>query len=318
MNVLSLFDGISCGRVALDRVKIPVKKYHASEIDKHAIKVSETNYPDIIRLGDVINWRQWPIDWSRIDLILAGSPCQAFSIAGKQLAFDDTRGKLFFVFVDILKHIRTFNPKVKFLLENVRMKNEYKQIITDHLKVEPTLINSALVSAQDRKRLYWCNWSITQPKDKAIMLRDILLPVTGEDDLCQRGRLKWWQEKGHCQQREKNSQISNDKTKAITLTDRMYANWKGNFIEVTDDILPREKVEQIILNDVRKRKIGYIENNSHANRIYSIHGKAVTLLGGAGGGAAKMGQYLFSCITPDRIDKKQNGQCFNTGEKFYT
>lgn len=105
MQVLSLFDGISCGRVALQRAGFNVKRYYASEIDKYTIQVSQNNYPDIIRLGDIENWRAWDIDWSTIDLILAGSPCQGFSFAGKQLAFDDPRSRLFFVFVDILKYI---------------------------------------------------------------------------------------------------------------------------------------------------------------------------------------------------------------------
>ncbi|UYZ83177.1 DNA cytosine methyltransferase [Entomomonas sp. E2T0] len=174
INVLSLFDGISVGRLALDRAGISVKNYYASEIDKYAIKVSENNYPDIIRLGDINNWQQWNVDWSSIDLILAGSPCQSFSIAGKQLAFDDPRGKLFFVFVNILNHVKKFNQSVKFLLENVRMKKEFIKVISDYLNVDQVVIDSALLSAQSRKRLYWCNWQITQPEDKGILLKDII------------------------------------------------------------------------------------------------------------------------------------------------
>lgn len=174
MNVLSLFDGISCGRVALDRAGIKVNNYYSSEIDKYAIKVSTNNYPDIIRLGDINNWQEWSVDWTSIDLILAGSPCQGFSFAGKQLAFDDPRSRLFFVFVEILNHVKSLNPNVKFLLENVRMKKEYIQVINDCLDVEPILINSALVSAQNRQRLYWANWNIEQPEDKGILLKDII------------------------------------------------------------------------------------------------------------------------------------------------
>lgn len=174
MNVLSLFDGMSCGQIALNRAGIPYEKYYASEIDKHAIKVATHNYPDTVELGDINNWRQWPIDWAQIDLILAGSPCQGFSFAGKQLAFDDPRSALFFVFVDILNHIKSLNPNVKFLLENVRMKKEYLAVISQKLGVEPVMINSALVSAQNRVRFYWANWNIEQPEDKSIFLKDII------------------------------------------------------------------------------------------------------------------------------------------------
>ena len=174
MNVLSLFDGMSCGRIALDRAGIDVGKYYASEIDKYAIKVSENNYPDIIRFGDVQGWMDWDVDWASIDLIIAGSPCQGFSFAGKQLAFNDPRSKLFFVFVDILRHIQSLNPDVKFMLENVRMKKEYLDVITETLGVKPVVINSALVSAQNRVRYYWCNWDVEQPDDKEIKLADIL------------------------------------------------------------------------------------------------------------------------------------------------
>ncbi|WP_392564352.1 DNA cytosine methyltransferase [Orbus wheelerorum] len=173
MNILSLFDGISCGRVALERANIKVNKYYASEIDKYAIQVSQNNYPDIIRLGDINNWESWDIDFSSIDLILAGSPCQGFSFAGKQLAFDDKRSALFFRFAEILEHVKSLNQNVKFLLENVRMKKEFERIITSVVGVEPIMINSALVSAQNRKRLYWCNWNVDQPKDKNIFWNDV-------------------------------------------------------------------------------------------------------------------------------------------------
>lgn len=127
MNVLSLFDGMSCGRIALDRAGISVDNYYASEIDKYAIQVSKKNYPDIVQLGDITQWESW--DLPEIDLILAGSPCQGFSNAGKGLNFDDPRSKLFFTFVDILKH---YKPKY-WLLENVKMKKEWSDVITKTL-----------------------------------------------------------------------------------------------------------------------------------------------------------------------------------------
>jgi DNA-cytosine methyltransferase len=160
---------MSCGRIAFERAGIKVKKYYASEIDKYAQIVSEKNYPDIIRLGDITKWREWKIE--KPDIIIGGSPCQGFSFAGKGLNFEDERSKLFFTFVDILKH---YKPKY-FLLENVRMKKEYQKVISDCLGVEPIEINSALVSAQNRKRLYWTNIpGVTQPKDKGVFLKDII------------------------------------------------------------------------------------------------------------------------------------------------
>lgn len=169
MNVLSLFDGMSCGRIALERLGIPIDNYYASEIDKYAIQVSQANYPDIIQVGDITE-----LDLStlpKIDLIMGGSPCQGFSFAGKQLAFDDPRSALFFEFVRCVKELK---PKY-FLLENVRMKKEYLDVISEYMGVEPIMINSALVSAQNRVRYYWTNIpGIEQPEQRGIVLRDIL------------------------------------------------------------------------------------------------------------------------------------------------
>ena len=171
--VLSLFDGISCGKVALDRAGIKVKKYYASEIDKFAMQVSEKNHPDIIQLGDVTSWRSWDIDWKNVGLLIGGSPCQGFSFAGKQLNFNDDRSKLFFVYVDILNHIKSVNPDVKFLLENVKMKAEWQDVISGYLGVKSIRINSALVSAAKRDRLYWANFDVEMPDDKGITFDDI-------------------------------------------------------------------------------------------------------------------------------------------------
>ena len=169
MNVLSLFDGMSCGRIALNRLGIKVDNYYASEIDKYAIQVSQANYPDIIQVGDVTE-----LDTStlpKIDLIMGGSPCQGFSFAGKQLAFDDPRSALFFEFVRCVEELK---PKY-FLLENVRMKKEYLDVISEYMGVEPICINSALLSAQNRVRFYWTNIpGIEQPEQRGIVLRDIL------------------------------------------------------------------------------------------------------------------------------------------------
>lgn len=175
MNVLSLFDGISAGRLALERAGIKVDNYYASEVDKFAIQISQKNYPDIKHLGDVTKWREWDIDWSSIDLVIGGSPCQGFSFAGKQLNFEDPRSKLFFEFVDICHRIADDNPKMKFFLENVRMKKEYQDVISRYMGIEPVMINSSLVSAQNRVRFYWTNIpNVTQPEDKGILLKDII------------------------------------------------------------------------------------------------------------------------------------------------
>ena len=168
INVLSLFDGMSCGQIALDRAGIKVNNYFASEIDKHAIKVTQHNHPNTIQLGDVREIKAENLP--KIDLLIGGSPCQGFSFSGKQLNFDDPRSKLFFEFVRLVKELK---PKY-WLLENVVMKKDFEQIISEHLGVQPIKINSSLVSAQNRERLYWANFEIKQPTDKGINLIDIL------------------------------------------------------------------------------------------------------------------------------------------------
>jgi DNA-cytosine methyltransferase len=176
MNVLSLFDGMSCGQIALNQLGFKVDNYFASEIDKDAMKIAKKNFPNIIHIGDVTKVKGSELP--KIDLLIGGSPCQGFSFAGKQLNFNDPRSALFFEFVRLLKET---NPKY-FLLENVRMKTEYQDVITEHLNwIEPIAINSSLVSAQNRNRLYWTNIpSVEQPKDKAIWLKDIFELNTDE------------------------------------------------------------------------------------------------------------------------------------------
>lgn len=172
MNILSLFDGISCGRVALERAGVKVDNYFSSEIDEYAIKMSRFNHDDVQQIGNVLNIDETALP--QIDLIMGGSPCQGFSFAGKGLAFDDPRSRLFFEFVDLIERCK---PKY-FLLENVRMKKEFLDIITEYLEVEPILINSSLVSAQSRQRYYWTNIpNVGPPEDTCSdMLQDILEP----------------------------------------------------------------------------------------------------------------------------------------------
>jgi DNA (cytosine-5)-methyltransferase 3B len=187
MKVLSLFDGMSCGQIALRELGVPIERYYASEIDKHAIAQTQLNFPDTIQLGDVEKWREWNIEWGEIDLLLAGSPCQGFSLAGKMLGHDDPRSRLYWVFLDILHHVQKLNHNVKYLLENVRMRPADELRINESLGIRPVVINSALVSAQNRVRLYWSNirtksegiWSelitdIPQPADRGIYIGDIL------------------------------------------------------------------------------------------------------------------------------------------------
>lgn len=181
ITVLSLFDGMSCGQLALQKLGIKVKQYYAAEIDKHAIQVTQHNFPNTIQLGDVT--KVFAKYLPKIDLLIGGSPCQGFSFAGKQLAFDDPRSKLFFEFV----RLKNECSPTYFMLENVKMKKEFEIIISKYMGVAPIEINSALLSAQNRVRLYWTNIAneayglfgdmqcmIPQPKDKGILLRDIL------------------------------------------------------------------------------------------------------------------------------------------------
>ena len=265
MKVLSLFDGMSCGQLALNRLGIKVDKYYASEIDKFAIQVTQANFPNTIQVGDVCNLKAE--DYQDIDLILAGSPCQGFSFAGKQLAFDDERSVLFFEFIRLLKEIK---PKY-FLLENVKMKKEFLEVITDQVsacypefqgkdlfggKIEPILINSALVSAQSRQRYYWTNIpNIEQPEDLGIVLRDIL-EDDGQADLVGNGGREAFKEniqKGTC------------------LTAR---DWKGwNTYGMTGVQTTPKQVG--VASDINGHDI--------LKRVYSPDGKSPTLNAGGGG-----------------------------------
>jgi len=171
VNVLSPFDGMSCGQIALERAGIKIHKYYASEIDRYAMQITQKNYPGTVQLGNVEFVTKAMLGDNKIDLLIGGSPCQGLSFAGKQLNFDDPRSKMFFEYVRLKKE---FNPTY-FLLENVRMKKESEDVISEMLGVEPIRINSALVSAQNRVRLYWTNIpGIIQPDDKGLYLKDIV------------------------------------------------------------------------------------------------------------------------------------------------
>ncbi len=169
MNVLSLFDGISCGQIALERAGIKVDNYYASEIDEYAIALTQRHYPNTIQIGNILDVKA--SDLPRIDLVIGGSPCQGFSFAGPQLKFDDPRSRLFFQFVRLWKE----TGKPQFLLENIKMTKESRNIFSECMGVEPIMINSALLSAQKRERYYWSDIpNITQPIDRGIVFEDII------------------------------------------------------------------------------------------------------------------------------------------------
>lgn len=191
MNVLSLFDGISCGQLALERTNIKVDSYYASEIDQNCIQLTQRHFPNTIQLGDVCKIDNNVLKTlPKIDLLIAGSPCQNLSRAGNGMGLKGDESKLFYEYVRVLKWIKeNNNPNIKFLLENVEMKNSNKEIISNELKTQPILINSKLVSAQNRPRLYWCNFDVDLPNDKNIKLKDIL--IDEDIDLVEKNGLKF-------------------------------------------------------------------------------------------------------------------------------
>mgnify|MGYP003133373863 CR=1 FL=1 len=280
MKVLSLFDGMSCGRIALDQLGIPVEKYYASEIDKYAMQVSAANYPDIEQVGDICNLD--PKDYQDVDFMLAGSPCQGFSFAGKQLAFDDPRSALFFEFIRLLKAIK---PKY-FLLENVRMKKEFLEIITQQVSecyeaddvapefkdilgnvtINPHFINSSLLSAQSRQRYYWTNIpGIKQPEDRGIVLRDILETETDERPV---------------KDTERNQRhYKNEDEKSLCMTATMYKGAGNNGMT----LVPQKPI-----------KLANEKGNHYGGGLYDTKGKSPTLngIGNGGGGTNNIPKVL--------------------------
>jgi DNA (cytosine-5)-methyltransferase 3A len=258
MNVLSLFDGMSCGMIALDRLGIKVDNYYASEIDKYAIQVSQANYPNIIQVGDITK-----LDLStlpKIDLVMGGSPCQGFSFAGKQLAFDDPRSALFFEFV---KCVDTLKPKY-FLLENVRMKKEYLDIISEYMGVEPIFINSSLVSAQSRQRYYWTNIpGIEQPEERGIVLRDILEDYPSQNPV---------------KQTERNARhLKQLDDKSLCMTATMYKGAGNNGMtlvpqKLVDDISDLPKKSSVIKANYYKSSKANFENDTTKGGKFSATG----------------------------------------------
>jgi DNA (cytosine-5)-methyltransferase 1/DNA (cytosine-5)-methyltransferase 3A len=263
MNVLSLFDGLSGCRIALERIGVTPTKYYASEIDKYAIQVAQHNYPDTEQLGSVTEWESWGLDWASIDLVTGGFPCQTWSIAGKQMGDKDERGMLFWTMLDIMKMVLKHNPKAKFLMENVKMKKEFEEYITFHTQealghVNKILINSALVSAQNRNRWYWHNIEgVEQPEDKGLVLADVIESGFATDEMTSKNN------KSHC------------------VTARYSGAVAWNSIEKRQRSMVLDKPSKIQDIDKGRRqlvfekpcKISDIGKGGTGNRIYSTDGK---------------------------------------------
>ena len=261
MRVLSLFDGMSCGQIALSKLGLKDYTYYASEIDKYAIQITQKNFPETIQVGDVTQLKSE--DFTNIDLMFAGSPCQGFSFAGKQLAFDDPRSKLFFEFVRLLKEVK---PKY-FLLENVRMKKEYLDVISDQVGAQPTLINSALLSAQSRQRYYWTNIPFDKNiEDKGIVLKDILETEPSQPTLMSVKFVNRQQGRGCL--------IDQNKEKASNLSAMEYVKngRQGDYLACDYDGKPKQVG---IAADIKGQDI--------IKRVYSPEGKSPTLTTMGGG-----------------------------------
>lgn len=307
MKVLSLFDGISTGRLAFNRAKIPVEKYYASEIDKYAIQVAQKNYPDTIQVGDVnkLNY----LELLDVDMIIGGSPCQDLSIAKQNReGLRGARSGLFWKYVEALEVIR---PKW-FLLENVAsMRNEDRDAITATLKkiypkTECIMINSALVSAQQRKRYYWTNWHVEQPQDKGILLKDILesgLPYLGKSQSLTAsydGAVFW-----NSIQKKQRTMVAEPIPCAMRTREDELGKFKR--FETKDDgkanSLTSVQTDSMVAEPVR---IGELDGlgKGQANRIYSVRGKSVCLNANGGGGGAKTGLYKVDLPDGDYIVRK--------------
>ena len=266
MNVLSLFDGMSCGQIALNKAGIKYDAYFASEVDKYAIKVAQTNYPNTIQIGDVTKVDHTRLPFGGIDLLMGGSPCQGFSFAGKQLNFDDPRSKLFFEFIRLRDELK---PKYV-LLENVRMKKESENVITKYMGFSPQAMNSADVSAQNRHRLYWFGYlnesleyeqiPIPPIEDKGIVIKDILEDLPFED-------IPNYLNNTWCGRRRGDLVKSVDDPKAHCLTASM---WKG-------------QIPTFVKKPVQVGVADNIKGYDIIKRVYSPNGKSPTLTTMQGG-----------------------------------
>ena len=339
LRVLSLFDGISCGQVALERAGVPVEVYYASEIDKYAIEITQKNYPNTIQLGDINN-----IDFTqfkgKIDLIMGGSPCQDLSIAGKRKGLQGERSGLFYKFVEAIEIIK---PKYFLLENNYGMPQEAYEEMSKLMGCYPIMINSALVSAQTRKRFYWTNIgpqsfnilgfptvAMEQPKNKGILLKDVLESSYASDDksICIQSSIGRATEREYFKENQEqmvaepicvNSQSGrgDNPNAQPSVQDRIY-NIEGKSTGLTTCFLPNI-AEPIGVNipetvTVRKYEVDTEKLKIMTNRIYSVHNKYVTLKVNAGGGGAKTvlykidlpdGDYLIRKLTPLEAERLQ-------------
>ena len=337
MIILNLFSGVGSDIMAWERTDLPplTKVYHA-EIDPFALSVDRFLHPQVIQLGDVQNVKG--TDLGHVDLILAGSPCQGFSFSGKQLAFDDPRSKLFFEFVRILNELREINPKINFFLENVKMKKEFRDVITDQLGVHPIELNSALDSAQNRKRLYWSSWGIMPQIDKGIMLGDILLTRKEIEETHYYGQksieyMDRGNEKYGTNKRSDRYTQSTDTDKSFTVTANFHKGVPYNYFKEDrpqadlvgkqGKVMLKENIDKascLLARDykgfgnqgqtgVRCIEVGHaeeIKGHDILRRVYSPNGKAPTLNTMGGGNRepkVSMNKVRWRALTPIECER---------------
>lgn len=272
MNVLSLFDGMSCGQIALNKLGIKVDNYFACEIDKFAIKIAQKNFPDTVQLGSVTDLIDLDLMLPEIDLIIGGSPCQSFSFAGKRKGMSTTcnievlsldqylelksenfvfegQSYLFWEYLRLLNEVREINPDVKFLLENVNMAKKWKAVISENLEVEPVFINSTSFSAQSRPRLYWTNIPVAEIPENETVIKDILSDSFSSDLLL-----------------ENNTYWDLTIKKGGTRIDELLNNYR-DIEDLKNDI----KLVSVITGDTPSNI------SRQGDRIYSIEGKSPCL-----------------------------------------
>ena len=335
IRVLSLFDGISVGQLALERTGIPIEVYYASEIDKYAIAITQNNYPNTIQLGDVekVDFTKFE---GKIDLLIGGSPCTNLSIAGNRKGLEGDESRLFWEYVRAIKECK---PKY-FLLENVEsMSDKDKEIISKELGCYPCMINSSRVSAQNRKRYYWFNWGlmqynlfgfptcdIPQPKDKGILLKDVLENGIADRQKCGCLTANDWKGNGanpleymskhqpkpyvaepinDISYVEKHLQSLSDKLGYVPTLFNAYNEQEiiGKAPTVTTWSGSQTTSASVnIFTPFRLKE--YEQSSAQAQRVYSVRGKSVTLNANGGGQGGKTGLYKIDLPDGDYIIRK--------------